>query len=262
MLRLNQYDFYHLSTVLHPLIGLQGKKKAFDVFFALFSAKSPLEAVLQNRLIPLVVSKPSAQKLLEAIDGLLATVKPVGTDLDEEIELEFGKTYPLQKALEAFETVLSAELQSLDTYFVSQKLAYATHDLIENAEKVLPETTQKNVPKQVIDDIRQSGRCLAFELPTASGFHIMRATEKVLREYYTSLMGKPPGRKDWKECVDELKTNGKADPKILLVLDQIRELHRNPLMHPEDFLNMNEALALFDIGKTAIILMAEDMPKV
>lgn len=43
--------------------------------------------------------------------------------------------------------------------------------------------------------------------------------------------------------------------KILNILDQIRDLHRNPLAH-EVFLEMDEAVELFDTAKSAITAMA------
>lgn len=43
------------------------------------------------------------------------------------------------------------------------------------------------------------------------------------------------------------------------ILDHIRDLHRNTLMHPQAFLQMTEALRLFDIAKSAISAMAERM---
>jgi hypothetical protein len=57
-----------------------------------------------------------------------------------------------------------------------------------------------------------------------------------------------------------LKT-GKANQKVVQVLDQIRDLHRNPLMHPQDFLTMKEAISLFDIAKSAIGSVAEEIAK-
>jgi hypothetical protein len=38
-------------------------------------------------------------------------------------------------------------------------------------------------------------------------------------------------------------------------------LHRNPTMHPEVFYDIKEALALFDIAKSAIVAMAAEIAK-
>ena len=88
----------------------------------------------------------------------------------------------------------------------------------------------------------------------------MRATEKVQREYYSVLVKKDPACVNMKQCTDELRKAG-ADPRVMAILDQIRDLHRNPVDHPDIFLDMNEALELFDIAKSAISAMARQMIK-
>jgi hypothetical protein len=109
-------------------------------------------------------------------------------------------------------------------------------------------------------DIRQAGRCLAFELPTAAGFHIMRATESILRDYYVAHVGKKPKTRNWGKYIADLKTSS-ANPKTVAVLDQIRTLHRNPTIHPEVVLSGSEAQTLFGIAQSAITAMIEDMPQ-
>lgn len=122
----------------------------------------------------------------------------------------------------------------------------------------LPEASLGVISDNAKKDFREAGKCLAFELPTAAGFHAMRATESVLREYYGLVTGKDPAKTDWGTCIQELKNAG-ANKKVLQVLDQIRDLHRNPLSHPQDFLSLREALGLFDIAKSAIGAIADEI---
>jgi len=51
-----------------------------------------------------------------------------------------------------------------------------------------------------------------------------------------------------------------VDERTVSVLDQIRRLHRNPVAH-DVFLDIDEAVDLFDIAKSAITAMVRD-PKV
>jgi hypothetical protein len=55
--------------------------------------------------------------------------------------------------------------------------------------------------------------------------------------YFKTITGKDAaqGHLDWGTCISELTKTQKADAKVLAVLDQIRSVHRNPLMHPEVF---------------------------
>jgi len=57
-----------------------------------------------------------------------------------------------------------------------------------------------------------------------------------------------------------LRQNG-ADAKAVEAADQLRGLHRNPLMHPEDFLHTDDALDVFDLCKSAIKALMRDMDK-
>lgn len=86
----------------------------------------------------------------------------------------------------------------------------------------------------------------------------MRSTEAVLRKYHGLAMNLAPTDEspEMAQCINELRKK-KEDPKLLDILDHIRDLHRNTVMHPEAFLSMEEALRLFDISKSAINAMAD-----
>ena len=47
------------------------------------------------------------------------------------------------------------------------------------------------------------------------------------------------------------------DGRMLEVLRGIKNLRRNPLAHPEDFLEMKDALIILDITKSSISTMAQ-----
>ena len=82
---------------------------------------------------------------------------------------------------------------------------------------------------------QEAGKSLAFELPTAAGFHIFRATESVLRRYYDHVTsGKvPPKVRSIAIYVRQLRIAKCAEEIILATLEQMAKLHRNPLIHPE-----------------------------
>ena len=142
--------------------------------------------------------------------------------------------------------------------FVSQKLAYETRVLIEEAERILPSSIVTFLPVGVIEEIRQSGRCVAFDIPTAATFHIIRATECVIRMYYEHVVGKPPKVKsrNWGAYIKTLRESGRAKPEIISVLDHIREVYRNPILHPEVTLTPEEAQVILGICASAICQMA------
>ena len=80
-------------------------------------------------------------------------------------------------------------------------------------------------------DLEEAGKCIAFELPTAAAFHLLRATESVLREFYLKLIIR--GRINnlmWGNIIQDLKRKRNARPyeELLNHLDHIRNAFRNP----------------------------------
>lgn len=123
-----------------------------------------------------------------------------------------------------------------------------------------------------LKDLNQSGACLAFGMATASGYHAVRSVERVLRAYYVALTGldhirsndpkkspRPIGKCNMSTITVALRSSEQGDPKTLAVLDQIRELHRNPLGHPDTFLEVTEAMELFNVCTSAISAMARQL---
>lgn len=84
-----------------------------------------------------------------------------------------------------------------------------------------------------MSDIQQAGKCLAFDLDTACGFHIVRATETLIHQYYCTVTQTTPKRKDrnWGAYVRNLNTHLKktsgsqVEPKLVALIDQVREYH-------------------------------------
>jgi hypothetical protein len=278
MQRINQYWFYQLGMVIHPLADLKGGMPLQTVIIDIYYARDWLEYLLSDRFIPLVISKPAGRRLLSALDAVIQPPQPepgvgiVVGDRDvappgEEGEaaepvLTFQQAYAITSALQVFETVLSAELQALASYFVSKKGIYETSDLIENADNALPDTIRATLTDEAKHDICQAGRCLAFDLPTAAGFHVLRAAESVIRQYYGLVVGALPKAKarNWGAYIKVLGEHG-GDARILAALGQIKDLQRNPIMHPEVTLDMEDALTLFNMTQGVIVAMVKDMEK-
>jgi hypothetical protein len=167
-------------------------------------------------------------------------------------------------AAKEFEIVFSAELETTDTYYVSEKGIYSTSRLIEKAELIFSSDIRAEMPPQAISDVQQAGKCLAFDLDTACGFHIVRATESMIHQYYVTVTSGTLRRKDrnWGAYVRNLNGHLKANPasrvdrKLVALIDQVREHHRNPVMHPEITLSPDEAQSLFSICQAVIITFA------
>src|SRR5207237_4692263 len=90
-----------------------------------------------------------------------------------------------------FEHVLGAEFGLMNMYLIQKIRGFTTTDLIVNGAVLFPEDLLFKVPEAELD-ITSATRCIAFELPTAAGFHLHRANESVLHRYYDAASSGAP----------------------------------------------------------------------
>jgi hypothetical protein len=159
MQRVNQYNFYQLGINVHPLADIPNDSSVNDHLMTLFNADIWVNYLMQNSLIPISVARPACFELLNAIRAIVDINKFAAEDFEKKIEPHQLGT--LKTALQKFEAVFSAELQAIDTYFISQKGIFSTGDLIERAQNFLPEEIRKYLPDSAKTDLQQAGRCLA-----------------------------------------------------------------------------------------------------
>jgi hypothetical protein len=131
---------------------------------------------------------------------------------------------------------------------------------MQSARQELPATVLKVVPEEALKELDEAGRCLLFDNATAVGFHLFRATETVIREYYRMIVGSVPAKKsrNWGSYIHGLKVKN-ASAKVVGYLDHIREQYRNPVLHPEVTLTSEEAQILFGVCISAVSMMALEM---
>jgi len=263
MLPVNEYDFYELAVAIHPLTEVSNEAKYSDVWYEWFQARTLLDTTFSERR-PLSVARPAANALYVAIGRFVPekfddAVAKTTSGTDPELGY-IG--YAVRKAAQDFETVLRAELQSMDTYFVSQKGSHKTRDLIENARIALPETVRATMTEQGQLDFDQGGKCLAFDIPTAAGFHFLRSTESVLRQYYRVVTDKEPKAqlRNWGAYLKILNKCG-AESRVTAIIEHIRVTYRNPVQHPEENLTEEQAQVLFGVCVSAITLMTSEIKR-
>lgn len=106
---------------------------------------------------------------------------------------------------------------------------------------------------------------MAFRLPTACGFHALRGLELMMGEYLGKFKTEA-SPKSWFDYIKELKkisddntAVNKPSPKFIAMLDRMRVLDRNPLMHPQDRLDTAGADMLFNLSAITVSEMARDL---
>jgi hypothetical protein len=256
VLRISISYFYDIGANFRPLKNLKPGVKLSDVWMDLYSAETAVNGLHSIDWLAGAL-RPSYALGFELSKALSEVKTRVGWDA----ELTAQDVYTISSALAAYEPVLRADLSVIDAYFVTRKSGYDTLSLIQNAEVLFPDDLSTKVPAAV-HDIREAGRCLAFELCTAAGIHILRALELVLKAYFKSVTsgGALPTNRNLGAYIKKMEMQKAGDPKTLAVLTQIKDLHRNSLMHPEDILSKEDAISLFGIVFSAMRAMLKSIP--
>ena len=261
MRRFNAYELYHVGGVLKQLESIKNQTDVSPMAIQILMCRFAVDSLLGGSPLPVGVTRQSAETLRTTLNNLTkarpsdATEEQVKSDI--ALKAYYGNA--IQTQLQQFNTILNAEWSNLDTYWVEPKGIYSTNDLIEHAEKTFSEGIRGRLATETRTDVNEAGKCVAFDLPTAAAFHIWRAAERELRNYYTTWTGQAAGTKVWNTLIKELAPT-KADPRVIAVMDHLRNLHRNPTMHPEEYLTVVEAINLFGIANSAISAMLLDNP--
>jgi hypothetical protein len=164
-----------------------------------------------------------------------------------------------ETAIAARET-LYAEGRSRTVFEVTDK-KFDVKKLLYDVGGLMREGLFDELPILAAVDLGEAGKCIAFERPTAAAFHTLRATEEVLRHYYTCYAKtrriKTP--RLWGPILQDLAKRRTKPPKPLIDhLDAIRENFRNPTQHPEKLYDIDEAQDAFAQCLDAISRMARD----
>jgi hypothetical protein len=175
MEKINLPFFYQLGSQLNPL----GKMKAepqnrIDIWIATLTLRNNIFALL-NWAGGLKVCYAGARALLDAINEVqtwVGNLKAPGDWTKQDASIDWKFQQIIDKA-KNFETVLSEELLTLSAYCATQKGIYSTSDLIDHAERVFPPSVLEKLSEPVVQEVAHGGRCLAFDIPTAAGFHML-----------------------------------------------------------------------------------------
>lgn len=146
------------------------------------------------------------------------------------------------------ETVLYHEAKGNLAYIVSDK-RLSIEKLLANVPSLFAPNAFASLPATAQYDFSEAGKCIAFERATAGAFHLLRATEGVLRGFYCSIVRR--NRIDpllWGPMVGQLRKRRSPPPAELLDnLDNIRRSFRNPTQHPEKIYDIHESQDLFGL---------------
>lgn len=133
--------------------------------------------------------------------------------------------------------------------FIATDKRIDVNKLLSNVRALMAPDVFDSLPDVAQYDFLEAGKCIAFEVPTAAAFHLLRGTEAVLRYLYCSVVQR--GRIDpllWGGMVEHLRRRRTSPPAPLLDnLDNIRRSFRNPTQHPDKIYDIQEVQDLFGL---------------
>lgn len=253
---------YKFGKSIKTLYEIKECTTYIDAFVIVLGAKELLDSFLNNSVYSSsikIISEP-AKELVFALDDIRDKAlqkKYRDQALGEYVASNFIN------AVHSFETVLNAEFQHSSLFLATPKGAYDTATLIFRGELLLPNPIFSELFPSALPDVKSGARCLAFELYTASGFHFHRANESVVLKYLEILSGgtaKP--QRNMGKYISALRQEG-APETIISCLTDLKNMHRNPLMHPDETINdVDDAIALLNSIHTAITGMIREIRKI
>jgi len=253
--RIHGFYLYTTGHEIHPVGSIGEGTPYADALRTMFFAQAALNAFIDQSIFRLQTSREAAGSLLVILDRLTS-------NFQREEPITVYEAYELSEGLKAFETILNAEFAMMNVYLVLKKRGYDTTDLVHNGYVLFPPDLPLKVP-DAVSDINAGTKCIAFELPTAAGFHLHRANETVLRAYFDAVSrgALAPAVPTMGAYIKELERLKLGTPTVRSALKDLKDLHRNPLIHPDQSLDsVDDAIALLGSIHAVVVPMLKAIP--
>ena len=264
MQRINVQYFYQLASKLLPLRNVVADQKIMDSFSTFWEAEREIGFFINNPLLPPTTSFQNGSDLHQALGNI--TGKMFASDApDYEATIDVMEVSNIVSLLDRFEILLQAEFSRRDIFAVSKKGLYSITELIENGEGMVSSSAREKMV-DIIQDLHDAGRCVAFELPTAAAFHLYRSVEAATKTYIFAVRGTPVTDSEKKRGLGGFanilrQKNLYVDERIYTSVEQLVRLHRNPSIHPDRHISNAEVIGTMGMVVSVIEVMALDMDR-
>lgn len=246
-----------VAAALDDLDRVEPESTLEVAFVRLYGAQRQL-AALFNASVYSHYLRASRQKGNELHDYIEKIVAPM--DYSRTIgQFELAEIIRLR---DHFSLVFRSEISTLPVFLVSRKDNYDVSLLITDGRGLFPQALVLKAPEAESDAL-EVGKCLAFELHTASGFHTFRVVEAVARRYWDTATSKPrPSPETIGMIAGQLELQRLGDIRVVESLKQMTKLHRNPLAHADVILTGDEAIAIVGMSRSVLTAMLGVLPDV
>jgi hypothetical protein len=264
--------FVELGAALEQASKVDAQGGLFPAMFDLYRLKNALGTLAAGERAKLTACGHDLAELLNQLDAF--ETRHFRDAQGNWITPADGARAPYELGsivtkVQQFQNVLIADLRITASFTVTKSGIFDVNQLVNCAHQALPDGVRNKLTKEALDEVDASGKCLAFSLPTASGFHAMRAVERVIKTYLSDFISveEIARLKNWGQYLDALerRANGEALPKpsqeAIALIRQIKDIYRNPVIHPDRVLSSDEAMALFHSTMAAIGRIATELSK-
>jgi len=237
--------------------------------------------LIQIGLVVRFLRAPEGQPrkdVLESIGHINHTFQSIGfhvslkglrelTDFEGElsnsdmVKLDASMASRLTAIMQDVETILTAEAQTKDIFLVEER-RYNLRFLLDSPAGLFAPNVFAELPDLSRYDLTEGSKCIAFGSGTAAAFHILRATEGVLKGYYFHHIRRNRERTPmWGNMLTGLRAKKRNRPSETLLnsLDLIRTSYRNPTNHPEAVYSLEEAEDLLGLCIDVVNKMTVEM---
>jgi hypothetical protein len=247
MLDFNAYLLFYVGTCVRQLSNIKGGAKVSAWATVLVEGRSGLQAFVSDKQHASMFPRSIKHALivLAGIRSMIPDLTP-GTMFQDRM-ISGPEASDLETNLILLASALGEESEKAYVVVLQKQRAFDLHTLIEAISTAFDSAVWDKLSDFSKREIKESGRCLALERYTASGFHMLRAVENETRDCAILIGRALPTRRDFNDYIKILKDSG-ADARLVSVLDNVRSLERNPLVHPEDWLSQDDAVNIFCIA--------------
>lgn len=244
------YHYWYFGTAVRFLqdievgVSIHHEGMVLDCLKTVFDRLEKLKLSVSNETL-------AAERLSKLFNELKET--------ESKAVLSAPQARTLKREIDNLRLTLEAELRCIEAYVLSGKRLDVKRMLNDVPSLFAPKIFETISPIAK-SDLVEAARCIAFECPTAGAFHLMRATEDVLRDFYKFHVKRD--RCDpllWFPMVQGLQRHRKAKEHSTLLhnLDNIRVSFRNPTQHPEKVYDIHEVQDLWGLCADVINRMGK-----
>jgi hypothetical protein len=148
--------------------------------------------------------------------------------------------------------------------FITRDKRYSVENLLGSFGNLMGPGVFGRMPELAQFDFEQAGKCVAYEVPTAAAFHLMRGTEAVLRDFYHRIVKRERVKVEtWGAVTDHMRRRRDTPPDVLMNnLDNLRRSFRNPTQHPEKIYDIDEVQDLMALSIDVVNRMQKHLASV